>query len=642
VASSRLKNRSGIMKWKTTMVLLVITAGVFAYMYFVERKAPNTQEAMRQAGNVVNFDRDKIDGILIQNGDEKIDMRRHDAKWRLETPIKDLADNSAIENLLLDLESWQKDAAIHAKEIEADKNKLSEFGLNKSKLRLKLIGPGAPPEILFGKDAALEGKMYVRFENSKETFLVSQSVKKDIEKKPEDFRDKKLTDLIMAQVVRVVLKTPAGEMELQKKGDHWQIMKPLRARGDDQKIGDLIAQVTTARIQQFVADDRGDLHPYGLAEPRGSITLFAQDDKSAGRTDSAHGEQGQMLQIGSVPEKNKDQIYVRFSPRAFVYTLPKKVEELLNTKPDDLRDRHLVRIDANILDRLTIDAPGKGKTVLARKGENWTIANKNSAPANSSEVRRLIDTLQNEQVTRFVENVASNLPKYGLDNPQLQLTFSSFASENTAETKAGEQPFTTLAFGKLEGNDVYARVADEPFVVAVRKTLLENIFADPLQWQELSIFKFKPEQIHRVSLVTDKEISLVRGANNQWTWVKGSGEINQTNVQSLLNTLASLRAVRWVRSTTPPRALDKPQLVITFTTSPDDKVAHKLTAGAATPDGMWFAKVDEREGTFVISNPDLNALKLSLVHIPAASSTASASPSPQVVTSPVAAPTAKP
>ena len=626
------------MKGKTTLVLLVITAAVFAYMYFVERKVPDTQEAMRQAGKVVNFDREKIDGIAIQNGDDKIEMRRHDNKWRLETPIKDQADNSAVENLLLDLESWQKDATISAKEIEADKNKLGEFGLNKTKLRLKLIGPGAPPEILVGKDAALEGKMYVRFENSKATFLASQSVRKDIEKKPEDFRDKKLTDLIMAQVVRVVLKTPAGEMELQKKGDHWDIMKPLRARGDDQKIADLIAQVTTARIQQFVADDRGDLHPYGLAEPRGAIILFRENDKSAGRTDASRGEQGQMLQVGSVPEKNKDQVYVRFSSRGFVYTLPKKIEELLNTKPDDLRDRHLVRIDTKILDRLTIDAPGKDKTVLARKAEDWTIANKNNAPANSGEVRRLIDTLQNEQATRFVENVASNLPKYGLDKPQLQLTFSSFASENTAETKAGEQPFATLVFGKVEGSDVYARVADEPFVIAARKTLLDQISADPLQWQELSIFKFKPDQIHRLSIVTEKELSLVRGANNQWTWIKGSGEINQTNVQSLLNTLSSLRAVRWVGSVTAPHAFDKPQLVITFTTSPDDKAAHKLTIGAATPDGMWFAKLDGREGAFLISNPDLNALKLPLVQVSATSPT----PSTQIVTSPTATPSAKP
>jgi len=619
------------MKSKTTLVLLVIAAAVFAYMFFYERKMPSTEEAKRQAQNVVNFSRDKIDRIVIQNGDDKIDLRRQDNKWRLETPINDQADSSLIENLLLDLESWQKDATIPAKELEADKSKLNEYGLSKPKLRLKLLGRDAPPEILFGKDAALEGKIYVRLENSKETFLAAQSVKKEIEKKPEEFRDRKLTGLITAQVTRVVLKTPAGEMELQKKGDHWEITKPLRARGDDQKIGDLISQVTTARIQQFVADDRGDLHPYGLAEPRGSITLFAQDNKSAGRTDSSRGEQGQMLQIGAVPEKEKDQVYVRFSPRAFVYTLPKKIEEILNTKPNDVRDKHLVRIDTNILDRITIDAPGKSKTVLARKGENWTIASRNDVPANSSEVRRLIDTLQNEQVTKFVEEVASNLPKYGLDKPQLQLTFSSFASENTAETKAGERPFATVAFGKVDGDNVYARLGDEPFIVAVRRGLLDHIFADPLQWQELAIFKFKPEQIRRFSVVTDKELSLVRGANNQWTWVKGSGEINQTNVQSLLNTLSMLHAVRWVGSSAPPHAFEKPQLVITFSTSPDDKASHKLTVGAAAPDGMWFGRVGEREGTFVISAPDLNALKLPLV------SQATPSPSPSVSPLPDAA-----
>src|SRR5437660_6170669 len=313
------------MKWKTTLVLLTIALALAVYIKFYESKRPNTEEAKRQAQNVVNFSREKIDGIVIQNGDDKIDMRRRDNKWRLETPIKDQADNSLIENLLFDLESWQKDATIPAKQIEAEKNKLNEYGLSKPKLRLKLLGPDAPPEILFGKDAALEGKMYVRFENSKETFLTAQSIKKEIGKKPEEFRDKKLTDLISAQVSRVVLKTAAGEMELQKKGDHWEIMKPLRARGDDQKIGDLIAQVTTAHIEQFVADDRGDLHPYGLAEPRGSVTLFGQDDKSAGRTDSSRGEQGQILQIGSTPEKQKEQVYVRFTSRGFVYALPKKI-----------------------------------------------------------------------------------------------------------------------------------------------------------------------------------------------------------------------------------------------------------------------------------------------------------------------------
>ena len=610
------------MNWRTTFVLAAIALAVFAYFRFFELKQPGTEEAKRQAQNVVNFERAKIDGVIIQNGDSKIEMRRRDNKWRLEIPIKDQADNSLIENLLSNLENWQKDATISAKEIEADKSKLNEYGLNRPKLRLKLLGQDRPPEIFFGKDAALEGKMYVRLEDSKETFLAAQTVRKDIEKKPEEFRDRKLTDLSTAQVSRVVLKSPAGEMELEKRNDHWEILKPLRARGDDQKIADLIAQVTTAQIQQFVADDHGDLHPFGLAEPRGAITLFTKDDK-----------QGQLLQIGGIPQKEKDQVYVRSASRGFVYTLPKKIEGVLNTRPDDLRDRHLVRIDTNILDRITIDAPSKGKIVLARKNENWTIASHNNAPANSGEVRRLIDTLQNEQVTKFVEDVASNLPKYGLDKPELRLTFSSFASENTAETKAGEQPFTTITFGKIDGDNVYARLADEPFIVAIRRGLIDQMFTDPVQWQELSIFKFKPEQIHRLSVAAKNESTLARDAKGQWTWVKGGETINQANLQSLLNTLSSLHAVRWIGRTLPQHGLEKPQLPVTFTTSPDDKSSRKLFVGGAAGDGNWFARVDEREDTFVVSNADFNALRVPLATVPGSPSPAAVGPSASPVPS---------
>src|SRR4029453_7945913 len=275
------------MNWRTTLVLAAIALGVFVYLKFFELKQPGTEEARRQAQNVVNFDRDKIDGIVILNGDEKTELRRRDNRWLLETPIKDQADTSLIENLLSDLGNWQKEGTISAKEIDADKSKLTEYGLNRPKLRLKLIGQDKPPPILFGKDAALEGKMYVRFEDSKETYLAGQSIKKDIDKKAEEFRDRKLTDLIAAPVSRVILKTPTGEIELQQKTDHWKILKPLRSPGDDQKIGYLIAQVTASRIQQFVADDHGDLHAYGLAEPRGAITVF-----SGGETEAAVSDRG--------------------------------------------------------------------------------------------------------------------------------------------------------------------------------------------------------------------------------------------------------------------------------------------------------------------------------------------------------------
>src|SRR5437868_13128310 len=137
------------MRPRTTIVLLLLVVAVGAYIRFYESKRPNTEEASRRAQNVINFDRDKIEGIIIQNGDERIELKRIDKKWRLESPVKDLADGSVVESLLFDLEDWKKEATITSKEMEADKNRMEEYGLAKSKLRLKLISTQAPPEILY-------------------------------------------------------------------------------------------------------------------------------------------------------------------------------------------------------------------------------------------------------------------------------------------------------------------------------------------------------------------------------------------------------------------------------------------------------------------------------------------------------------
>jgi hypothetical protein len=136
--------------------------------------------------------------------------------------------------------------------------------------------------------------------------------------------------------------------------------------------------------------------------------------------------------------------------------------------------------------------------------------------------------------------------------------------------------------------------------------------------------------VHKLSVGTDHESDLIRNAQKEWTWVKGTEPINQANVQSLLNTLTTLRAVRWTGATAPAHALDKPQATITFTTSSDDKNTHKLVVGGPAGDGMWFARTDERDGTFVISNPDFSAMRLPLAATPPASPTPTAveTPSP--------------
>ena len=523
-------------------------------------------------------------------------MRQRDGIWQEDAPVRDRADSGVISQLLSAAAGLQKDGLIEG----GDKAALNDYDVTNPGVRLKLTGKDAPPEILFGKDAAVEGKMYLRTAGSDTVFVASNVLKNMVMKKGDDFRDHHLTDFPAQQVCKLAIKNPDGEIELERSRDHWQLNKPIHARADDQKTGDLVAQIINARIAGFIADKDASAASTGLGEPRGTVTLFAE-----GKDNPA------VLQIGQPAET--DGIYAHFLPRDLICLLPKTVAAALAIQPNDLRDRHLVRLNLDMVDRIHIEPAAGPKIILARSREDWTLKSEANRPANGDEVRRLANLLQTQPVAAFVEDVASDLAKYGLDHPQLQVTFSSYASENTAETQAGEHPIATISFGKTDGNRVFARLEDEPFVVSVGKDMLNNIFSDPVQWRTPSVFQFKPEEI--TAITVDREgrqpLSFSRGEKGGWKLASGEGHLNEITVQSLCNTLATLRAVRWTGSTTNGLGFETPAVTISFTTSGKRNV--RLVLGSITPGSMWNAMTDATNGTFVLSRPDVETMQADFV-----------------------------
>ena len=593
------------MKPRSTILLLLLAGGIFAYIKFVDSKQPSTLDAQRDAKKVVSLDRDKINSVTIKNAEGVIELRKQDNDvWMLEKPVKDRASTMAISGLFTTAEFLNFDAVI-GEDKPVGKDELKDYGLANSETKITFGGSGKPVELLFGKDAAIDGKQYVKLADDKKVFVISTELKKQIVKKADEFRDRKLTDLTTAQVNRVAVKSAAGEIELEKKNGHWSLLKPLAARGDDAKIGDLIAQAATAQIASFVADS-ANLAAYGLQEPRGTVSLFSEG-----------GDKPVVLQIGANPKDEKEKIYARLSTRESVVVLPKAVETLLETKPNDLRDRSLLRVEADIVDRITIEGAGREKVVLARNAESWVRKADKDLPVNVAEATRLLTDLQSTQVASFEADVATDLPKYGLDAPAVKVTLSSYASENTPETKAGERPIVTVLFGKSEGDKVYAKLDEEPFIVTLPKSVLETIRTDPIQWQELAIYKMKPEEITAIEVTRDGQppVSLERD-KDKWKLAKGDGNLNQVNAQSLVNTLASLRAVRWNGAARPEDGFEKPAVIVTFKTGANP--FGKLTVGAMGADEMWSATADGLTGVFALSKPDEEALVLPLIDKPTA------------------------
>lgn len=620
------------MKFKNTLILLIVAGAIYAFIRFYESKQPTTQEAAERAGRIFKIDRDKVNAFTIKNTDTKIEFAKKDGVWFMEKPVKDRADTLAISQLFTTAEGLKAEQTIPIEKQSSGKEPFKEYGLGSPETRLIFKGGDKPIELLFGKDAAVEGKIYIRLEDAKVAYVIGNDLKNQITKKVEEFRDHRLTDVAATQVNKVSLKTAAGEIELEKKNQHWSLTKPFKGRGNDSKVGDMIAQATNTRVDSFVTDAASPA-TLGVQDPRGTLSIWTEGAKEP-----------VVLQIGKPSETDKEKIFVKLSTRESVMVVPKTLENLLGTKPNDVRDRDLVRVESDIVDRISIEGAGREKIVVARKGESWVrIGDGKNQPINVAAATRLLGELQKQQVISFVADVATDLPKYGLDEPQVKVTLSSYASENTAETKAGEKPIVSVIFGRIEGDKVYAKLDDEPFVVSVSKTILDFALTDPLQWQDLDIYKTKPDDITSLEIVREGQptVTLERDKDKKWVLAKGDGKVNQTNVQSLLNTLATLRAVRWAGATTPEHGVSLQKLAVSFKTATN--LAGKLTLGASTQDFLVYASADGLTGTFALSQPDVSVFQLPLIEgtagTPPPTSPGAPTPSPAF---PAAPPTAPP
>jgi len=608
------------MKLRNTIFLFLIAAGVFFFLRFYESKQLTTQEAEEQSTHVAPLtDRDKIDGITITNNEAKIELRKRNNQWEMDAPVKDRADDGAVTQLLTSVDTLQKDTSVTP---DAGKEDVRDFGLVKPNVTLQLLGQDAPPQILFGKDTAIEGKEYIRLGNSNEVYVVANDLRTQVTKPADDFRSHQISDVAATQVTKANIKTTAGEIELRKNHDHWQINKPIKARGDDAKIGDLVAQTLNTKIDSFVPNDQAATANTALNDAQESVTFTADGvDKPL------------VLQVSKATEKDPQKVYAKLSTRDTVFVLPRTAGGIMDTKPNDVRDRHLIRLNMDTVDRIHIVPVGVPEIVLARKGEDWTIKSLTDKPANGGDVRKMATGFQNQIVTTFVSDVATDLPKYWLDQPRLKVTFSSYASENTAETKAGEEPLETVLLGKVDGDNVYAKLDDEPFIVSVPKSILDGIYTDGLKWQDLAIYKLKADDIVGINVTKEGQatISLTK-EKGQWKPAKGDIALNTVNIESMANTLATLRAVQWAGATKPEQGLDKPVVTITFTMA--DKKLNTVKVGGAAGD-YWNADAAGLDGTFLISRGDHDALTADV--LPVGKAGGAPAGGAQVTTSPVEA-----
>lgn len=444
----------------TIFLLLAAVAVVIFAAIFV----PLKRNAGKPVGSpLFDFEPDDISLIKITNGDEAFELRRTEDGWFIGPEPKDRASVDAVRRLIESALKTPVLDRIDAGEL-GDRDKLSVYGLKKSRVQFDFKGDRDLP-LLIGKDAVDESRSYVRFEDSRDIYLIPDDLVNVILSSPQDFRDRMPLRLRPDRIDRVSIKRPAGEIELKREASGWQIIKPLSARASDSAVEALLGKLVRMRIEGF--ESVADPGTMGFSEPVAEVQLYGEGDRIP-----------ESIQVGTTSPQ--EGVFARLEPRGATVRLPASIHEALALDLSSLRDNSLARINLDLVDMIRVKAPD-ADFVLKRKGEGWTIGNKN---ASNAAVQRMVDALALVKSTSFEPATVDILGKTGLSQPSLSVEFFSVVSENTPEATAGEQLVAGLKFGqKQEGGLIPALITGSPEVAFVPEKILEAIPLQESAWQ---------------------------------------------------------------------------------------------------------------------------------------------------------------
>jgi hypothetical protein len=593
------------MKPKTTLILLAVALLLGAFIFGLDRLSQNTRDIRERTTRVVQINRTNVQRITIQNGDSVIKIKTDGDAWRMTAPVEDDADTTVVDQLLDAVQNLRpEDLISDLGKGEKKRQMLKDFGLMKSRLRLRLEGNQMPPEIQFGQDTAVQGRNYLRVGDDDAVYVVENDLKNIVSKSPEDFRDHRMTPFLTTLIDRAIFQVSGGTIEVARDQDNWQLVRPIKARASNDAVVDVLTKLNQTQISKFVGADKSrNLSSFGLDSPDDILTLYGGDGKKF------------EIDIGGPVPSNAQAVYAGIPERNSVVEVDKAFANRLNITPDDLRDRKIARLNSDLIDRITIASSGQQTIILAREENRWHFLSPMEAPADPTNIGRLIQELNDSEVTEFVSDTATDLAKYGLDQPKLSITFSSFASENTAESNAGEVVLSTLEFGKSENGVTYGRVREEPYIFSIADQVFDSLPKTKFNFRSLDVVNLKREDLVSVHVekAGEQPLDLVRGPKGIWELNDLAERQNDSQIQVFLTALTGLRAAFWSGEPSHDTDFNQPVLAIKIVYKDGDQNRETEIKFAKEPAGNQHPGIcSDQEGVFFLDDEQFGQLTAAL------------------------------
>ncbi len=253
---------------RSTLLLLLVAAGLGAYIYFVEMERETSDAEPPPDRVFTDLDAGEISALTLRaaNGDET-SLEREGAGWRITAPVATRADGAEVSGVTSNLASLDLSRVID----EAPTN-VAAFGLDTPRLSIGFTTPAGTERLLIGSRTATGGDLYARLESSPRVFLIPSWLETSLDRTTFQLRDKTIADLDRTAVDAISIIGTPGTIELAKENDRWMLRQPLVARADSGAVDTLLSRLSSGQMQDVVADDPATLDVYGLAPPRTTVT----------------------------------------------------------------------------------------------------------------------------------------------------------------------------------------------------------------------------------------------------------------------------------------------------------------------------------------------------------------------------------
>lgn len=334
------------------IALALVVFGLFAFIWFYERKKPTTEELKEREGKLFPaMETDKVQTLRIRNTHGEFAFKKEGDSWQLTRPVQDQANQWAVSGLLSQLASLKAERTLPRSEV-----KLADYGLDKPERWVEASDTtGRTFKVSFGSELPL-GNTVAALTDGSQVLLVSKWVLSDLDKDLDGFRSNELLSFLSSDVNAVTVVGPAGRWAAARAGHSWQLTEPVADLADREEVEGVLSDLSGARIKEFL-DEGADVAALGLQAPRFTVTLVRKE--------------GSPLTLAFGLERDKEgskQVACRRGER--VFWVDASATGHLAKEPAAFRSAKLLQFSSWQVDKLEIQR-GKAKVTVERKEGIW-------------------------------------------------------------------------------------------------------------------------------------------------------------------------------------------------------------------------------------------------------------------------------